>query len=111
MTVVNSKPVDPRFAKREELSTTDLRIEYLKHCRVYLIGTRGQLEAEGIPGISDKWPLQRDTVRWSVGGMDFAMAVEHNARLRALYGRILEEPRYRVWIRKRTVIPPLRSAA
>lgn len=102
MTAVNSKPADPRLANREELSTTDLRFEYMKHCRAYLIGTRDQLETEGIPEISDKWPLERALVRWEVDGLRFSMEEESRYRLKKLYGRLPEEPRYRVWIERST---------
>lgn len=102
MTAVNSKPADPRLAKRQELSTTDLRLEYMKHCRAYLIGTRDQLETEGIPEIADKWPLERALVRWEVDGLRFSMEEESRYRLKKLYGRLPEEPRYRVWIERST---------
>lgn len=98
MADVNSKPTDPRLEKREELSATDLRVEYMKHCRAYLIGTRAQLEAEGIPEIADKWPLGRRFVRWVVGDFKFSIEDEGRGRLKKLYGRIPAEPRYRVWI-------------
>lgn len=102
MTAVNSKPTDPRLAKREELSETDLRVEYMKHCRAFLIGTRAQLEAEGIPEISDKWPLQKNLVRWVVGDWRFSMEEETRVRLRKLYGRVPSGPRYRVWVERAT---------
>lgn len=102
MTAVNSKPTDPRLAKREELSETDLRVEYMKHCRAFLIGTRAQLEAEGIPEISDKWPLQKNMVRWVVGDWRFSMEEETPYRLRRLYGRVPSGARYRVWVERST---------
>lgn len=92
----NSKPIDPRCKLRARLAETDLRVEYHPHQYVAFIGTRSQLEAEGVTDLSGRWPESSDSVRWEAGGRHFMMYPEFRSKQRKLYGDVLEETRYRL---------------
>lgn len=99
MADVNSKPTDPRCAIRAALAETDLRLEIRSHEWVEFIGTKKQLEAEGVANLDGRWPTGYGAYSWEEGGLHFAIRPEFKSNLRKLYGDVPEQAVYRLRVR------------